>query len=81
MRLRNRQLGDLNHFFTTMANAPPPNISPQNAHNTVLHAITQHSPNIVKFAGRINGKCDDIDTFIESLDAHLDATNITDPTQ
>ena len=81
MRLRNRQLGDLNHFFTTMANTPPPNTPPPNAHNTVLHAITQHSPNIVKFAGRINGKCDDIDTFLESLDAHLDATNITDPSQ
>merc|ERR1711911_544341 len=48
------------------------------AGGTILHSITQHLPNINKFAGRINGSCVDVDTFLESLDSHLDATNVTD---
>ena len=48
------------------------------AGGTILHSITQHLPNINKFAGRINGACVDVDTFLESLDSHLDATNVTD---
>ena len=46
---------------------------------TILHSITQHLPNINKFAGRVNGICEDVDTFLDSLDSHLDATNVTDP--
>ena len=45
-------------------------------HN-VCHRITQHTPAITKFPGRINGVCMDIDTFLDSVDYHMNAAGIT----
>ena len=78
MKLRSRQLTNLTMTGGTGSVTAAATANPN---GTVLHAITQHQPNIIKFAGRVNGVCNDIDTFLESLDAHLDATNVTDPSQ
>ena len=48
----------------------------QNNPSLVTHRITQHTPTIHKFCGFVDGKCADIEIFLESLDNHLSASNI-----
>ena len=45
---------------------------------TVVHQITQRSPKIIKFCGRINGVCADVESFLESLDNHINSSNIAE---
>ena len=44
----------------------------------VVHQLTQRSPQITKFCGRINGTCVDVESFLESLDNHINSSNITE---
>ena len=46
--------------------------------NNIQHTITQRTPQILKFCGRIEGsQSADVETFIESLENHLSASHIT----
>ena len=38
---------------------------------TVQHEIIHKRPAIIKYPGRVNGICTDVETFIESLECHL----------
>merc|ERR1711911_208413 len=61
-----------------MATSYPNPSSPNSASNVqIQHHITQHVPNITKFCGSIDGKCDDVELFLQSLDNHLHAKQIT----
>ena len=44
----------------------------------ITHRITQRSPQITKFCGRLNGACGDVENFLESLSHHIEAVGIRD---
>ena len=46
--------------------------------SSIVHEHTQRTPQIVKFCGRINGECQEIENFLETLDNHLTASKVTD---
>lgn len=38
--------------------------------------VTSRTPQIIKYTGRINGICPDVNTFLQTLDYHIKASNI-----
>ena len=41
--------------------------------NEIEHIHTQKNPEITKFCGRLNNKRPDIESFLDSLDLHIDS--------
>ena len=84
----NDSLSDYSETFSNdlSSDMASPNTTPQSTTShpgsnlQIQHHITQHVPNITKFCGYIDGQCDDVELFLQSLDNHLRAKQITNDT-